>query len=123
MIGSANCIYETPCGWCSKWDKKCDRKIGKDSPTPSDIYTPEKSREKYIPTLIETQETEVFIRLLSILKKMSLEEIDTYIRLSVEKNAVEITSRLMEHKQKHYSPEKIEKYTFEFIWLPLSLAM
>ena len=71
--------------------------------------TSKKSREKYIPTLIETQETEVFIRLLSILKKMSLEEIDTYIRLSVEKNAVEITSRLMEYKQKHYPPAKIEE--------------
>lgn len=22
------CTYETPCGWCTKWDKKCDRKIG-----------------------------------------------------------------------------------------------
>ena len=22
------CTYETPCGWCSKWDKKCDKKIG-----------------------------------------------------------------------------------------------
>ena len=21
------CPYETPCGWCSKWDKKCDNKI------------------------------------------------------------------------------------------------
>jgi len=21
------CPYETPCGWCSKWDKKCDKKI------------------------------------------------------------------------------------------------
>ena len=71
--------------------------------------TSKKSREKYIPTLIEMQETEVFIRLLSILKKMSLEEIDTYIRLSVEKNTVEITSRLMEYKQKHYPPEKIEE--------------
>ena len=20
------CIYETPCGWCTKWDKKCDKK-------------------------------------------------------------------------------------------------
>ena len=20
------CPYETPCGWCSKWDKKCDKK-------------------------------------------------------------------------------------------------
>lgn len=23
-----NCTYETPCGWCTKWDKKCDHKIG-----------------------------------------------------------------------------------------------
>lgn len=22
------CTYETPCGWCCKWDKKCDKKIG-----------------------------------------------------------------------------------------------
>lgn len=28
MMGTINCVYETPCGWCSKWDKKCDRKIG-----------------------------------------------------------------------------------------------
>ena len=27
MIGTVNCVYETPCGWCSKWDKKCDKKI------------------------------------------------------------------------------------------------
>lgn len=27
MIGTANCVYETPCGWCSKWDKKCDQKV------------------------------------------------------------------------------------------------
>lgn len=27
MIGTINCVYETPCGWCSKWDKKCDKKI------------------------------------------------------------------------------------------------
>lgn len=26
MIGTMNCVYETPCGWCSKWDKKCDKK-------------------------------------------------------------------------------------------------
>lgn len=26
MIGTINCIYETPCSWCTKWDKKCDRK-------------------------------------------------------------------------------------------------
>lgn len=27
MFGTINCVYETPCGWCSKWDKKCDNKI------------------------------------------------------------------------------------------------
>lgn len=26
MMGTINCVYETPCVWCSKWDKKCDRK-------------------------------------------------------------------------------------------------
>ena len=29
MIGTFNCIFETPCGWCSKWDKKCDKTAGK----------------------------------------------------------------------------------------------
>ena len=29
MMGTLNCIYETPCGWCSKWDKKCDKIAGK----------------------------------------------------------------------------------------------
>lgn len=29
MIGTVNCVYETPCGWCSKWDKECDKKITK----------------------------------------------------------------------------------------------
>lgn len=27
MMGTFNCTYETPCGWCTKWDKKCDCKI------------------------------------------------------------------------------------------------
>ena len=27
MIGTINCVYETPCGQCSKRDKKCDNKI------------------------------------------------------------------------------------------------
>lgn len=31
MMGTLNCIYETPCGWCSKWDKKCDKKQKKQS--------------------------------------------------------------------------------------------
>lgn len=33
MMGTINCIYETPCGWCSKWDKKCDTKISCDNNT------------------------------------------------------------------------------------------
>ena len=28
-----NCAYETPCGWCTKWDKRCDKKIGDDTNT------------------------------------------------------------------------------------------
>lgn len=31
MIGTINCVYETPCGWCSKWDKKCDKKMHSES--------------------------------------------------------------------------------------------
>ena len=27
------CTYSTPCGWCTKWDKKCDKKIGGDNDT------------------------------------------------------------------------------------------
>lgn len=30
-----HCSMQTPCGWCTKWDKKCDRKIG-GYPTVSD---------------------------------------------------------------------------------------
>ena len=22
------CTYKTPCGWCTKWEKKCDKSIG-----------------------------------------------------------------------------------------------
>ena len=27
MTEMANCVYKTPCGWCSKWDKECDEKM------------------------------------------------------------------------------------------------
>ena len=27
------CTYSTPCGWCTKWDKKCDRKPYKREPS------------------------------------------------------------------------------------------
>lgn len=29
-----SCPYELPCGWCAKWDKKCDKKIGCDNDKP-----------------------------------------------------------------------------------------
>ena len=28
-----SCPYELPCGWCTKWDKKCDKRIGCQKPT------------------------------------------------------------------------------------------
>ena len=33
MLGEP-CRYITPCGWCWKWDKKCDNKIGCGNDTP-----------------------------------------------------------------------------------------
>ena len=39
------CPYETPCGWCTKWDKKCDNKIGCDS-----WFTPE--IEEYVTKIL-----------------------------------------------------------------------
>ena len=34
------CTYSTPCGWCTKWDKKCDKKIPAscDKHAEADIY-------------------------------------------------------------------------------------
>ena len=26
------CTYSTPCGWCCKWNKECDKKIGCEKP-------------------------------------------------------------------------------------------
>ena len=31
------CTYATPCGWCTKWDKKCDNKIGCDTPQDTSV--------------------------------------------------------------------------------------
>lgn len=39
MTGTFNCVYETPCGWCSKWDKECDRKINKPIESVKDFAT------------------------------------------------------------------------------------
>ena len=66
-------------------------------------------RTSYIPNLIQKEETELFLTLLSLVKKMSPEEIDTYLDLSVEKGLVEMTNRLIEYRRKLYPPEKIEE--------------
>ena len=29
MDKTTECNYITPCGWCEKWNKKCDLKVGK----------------------------------------------------------------------------------------------
>ena len=39
------CHYETPCGWCAKWDKRCDKKIGGHSPS---VPMPETEAQKLI---------------------------------------------------------------------------
>lgn len=31
------CVYKTPCGWCSKFDKECNGKIGHFQGKPIDI--------------------------------------------------------------------------------------
>lgn len=39
------CHYETPCGWCCKWDKKCDKKIGRNAPL---ILKPKSNAQEFI---------------------------------------------------------------------------
>lgn len=45
MIGTDRCVYETPCHWCFKWDKKCDKQIGnsiKSEPTNNTVNSQSK---------------------------------------------------------------------------------
>lgn len=35
------CTYSTPCGWCVKWDKKCDKKISEPPTKPYDYLKEE----------------------------------------------------------------------------------
>ena len=44
MLGEP-CRYVTPCGWCWKWDKKCDNKIGCEPPS---VPMPESHAQKFI---------------------------------------------------------------------------
>lgn len=51
-----SCMYATPCGWCSKWDKECDQKVGNGGPQtpvyrrftlPPDPLTPGTLMQRY----------------------------------------------------------------------------
>lgn len=43
MVERTDCCYKTPCGWCSKWDKRCDLKLG----STSDVYENQVFRKEY----------------------------------------------------------------------------
>ena len=66
-------------------------------------------RSKFIPVLIANGETEAFGRLLSLVKKMDLDEMDSYIECASSANIAEITSTLLEYKNKLYPSEKISE--------------
>ena len=67
------------------------------------------TRRQYANDLIANGETEAMIGLLSLFDWMALEEIDSYLDLSVKKGTVEITVRLMEYRRQLYPPETIAK--------------
>ena len=69
--------------------------------------TNKKFREKFIPMLIEQNESKAFASLLSLTKKMPVEEIDSYIKKS--ENALEIRLLLLEYKKRLYPAEILEK--------------
>jgi hypothetical protein len=66
-------------------------------------------RCKFIPVLIANGEAEALGKLLSLIKKMDLEEMDSYIECASSANIAEITSTLLEYKNKLYPSEKISE--------------
>ena len=69
--------------------------------------TAKKFREAFVPFLIAEKESSAVAKLLSLVKKMSLEEVDGYIQKS--ENAPEIRALFLEYKKQCYSVEEIEK--------------
>lgn len=52
MLGTINCVYETPCGWCSKWDKKCNKTCGNDNfPMPNITCNENPAKYVYTPPI------------------------------------------------------------------------
>ena len=66
-----------------------------------------KFRERFIPWLIDENHADALNKLLSITKKISVEELDFYIGISI--NAPEIRTLLLEYKNKRYPAEILEK--------------
>ena len=64
-------------------------------------------RNKYFPKLIDDGNADDFKKLLSIIPKMSAEEIDSYLEKSVDKHTAEITNALILYKNRLYSTEKL----------------
>ncbi|MBE6665795.1 MAG: leucine-rich repeat domain-containing protein [Ruminococcaceae bacterium] len=64
-------------------------------------------REKRIPLWIEEQESEAIAKFLTLVKKMSVEELDVYIEKS--QNFPEIRAMFLEYKNRLYSAEALEK--------------
>ena len=64
-------------------------------------------REKWMPRWIEQQESEAIAKFLTLVKKMSADEIDFYIEKA--QNSPEIRTIFMEYKNRLYSVETLEK--------------
>lgn len=69
--------------------------------------TNKKFRDEYIPRLIETEAAQALAKLLSLIKKMSVEEIDGYIEKS--QNTAELCTLFLQYKKRLYPAEKLEK--------------
>ncbi len=68
--------------------------------------TSKKFREEFVPSLIRQNDSAVFAKLLSLIKKMPAEEIDTYIEKA--QNSAEIKAMLMEYKNRLYTKKTME---------------
>ena len=64
-------------------------------------------REKQIPLWIEEQESEAIVKFLTIVKKMSADELDVYIEKS--QNSPEIRAMFLEYKNRLYSVDALER--------------
>ena len=69
--------------------------------------TNKRFREKYIPKLIEKREVAALTKMLSMVKEMSVEEIDVYIEKAEDRPEIRVL--LLEYKNRLYPAEVLEK--------------